>query len=71
MLYERCAFRRAEAVAALTAPVRVLLGGMCGELDREWCVSVGGDLVMGGAVSFFRFNLYSNTCPLSAAKQQV
>ena len=54
----------------LTAPVRVLPGGLCGELDREWCASVCGDQAMSGAVAAFRFNPYANTRPLSAAEQQ-
>ena len=70
MLRARGARRRAEAIAKLTALACVLPGGLRGELDREWCASVGGDQTMGGAVPAFRFNPYANTLPLSAAAQK-
>ena len=66
----RCTRRREETNATLITLSRVLLGGLRGELDREWCVSAGGDQTLGGAGSSFRFNLSSNTLPLSSAKQQ-
>ena len=70
MLRARGVRRRTEAIAKLTALACVLPGGLRGELDREWCASVGGDQTMGGAVPAFRFNPYANTLPLSAAAQK-
>ena len=70
MLRTRGARRHENAIVKFVTLACVLPGGLYEELDREWCVSAGGDLAMGGAVSAYRFNPYANTRPLSAAKQQ-
>ena len=70
MLRTRCTRRHKEATEKLITLACVLLGGPRDELDREWCVRIGGDQTMGGAGSAFRFTTYAHTHPLNPAKQQ-
>ena len=71
ILYACSACSYKESMAKLKALARVLHGCLRDELNREWCASIFGDQAMGRTISIFRFNTYSNTFPLSAAKQQA